>query len=408
MMTSLHTYLAPINTAHARMIDTTLAWSAINSGTGNLSGIARMADAVDAAFTPLGYSVTRHDTRPVVQIDDDGTEQAVTRGPVLHFNVRPDAPRRVLLTGHLDTVFPKDSPFQIPVKRTDGTLHGPGVADMKGGIVVMLEALRAFEASPFSQHVGIDVMLNADEECGSHASAHRLTQAARHADIGLVFEPALADGTLAGARAGSGNYTLIINGISAHAGRAFQDGRNALVAAAGLITNLNALNGQREGVTVNMAMLHGGQALNVVPGRAVLRLNARARSAADLEWVDKHIRTIVAGDAGPGIDVTLHGGMHRPCKTLDGPTEALFHLVREAGQALDLDITWTPTGGCCDGNNLAAAGLPTVDTLGVRGGLIHSDQEFAVIDSFVERAQLTTLLLLRLASGEAPWPKEAE
>lgn len=392
------------------MKDTILAWSAINSGTGHLAGLERLAAEVIPRFEEAGFSAETLPPDEVTAIGPDGEERRIERGPVHLMTANPGANRRVLLTGHLDTVFPKESHFQKPVERGDGTLHGPGVADMKGGICVMLEAASAFLRSPLAKNVGLDVVLNSDEETGSHASAAVLHERALEADIGLVYEPALPDGTLAGARAGSGHYTFTVRGKAAHAGREFALGRNAILGAARLMQAIDALNGQRDGVTLNLGVIEGGQATNVVPDLCIVRMNIRARRTEDLDWVDAQIRRVVEDGLadegfGTGIGVHLHGGIHRPVKEMKGGTAALFEAVKRAGQGLGIGIDWKPTGGCCDGNNLAAAGLPNVDTLGVVGGKIHSDQEYAVTESFEPRAKLSALLLCLLASGEVAWPE---
>ena len=408
-MADFKSILAPIDDRQADMVETITGWANINSGTGNLPGIEAVAEHIVAAFEAVGLAHEYRAPDPVTHVDDSGAVIEIPRGGTHHFSTRPQANRRILLTGHLDTVFPKAHAFQTVERKRDGThgdiLHGPGCADMKGGICVMLEAIRAFEASPYAENVGIDVLLNSDEETGSHASAAALTEKAKAADIGLVFEPALPDGTLAGARAGSGHYTFTVHGKSAHAGREFHLGRNAIVGAAHVIEAIDALNGQREGTTLNLGVITGGQATNVVPDTCVVRANVRARSADDLTWIDQRIReTIEAGGFGADMKVDLHGGIHRPVKPQTGGTQELFDLVKAAGADLGIGIDWKPTGGCCDGNNLAAAGLPNVDTLGVVGGAIHSADEYAVIDSFVPRARLACLVMLMLASGEAPWP----
>jgi glutamate carboxypeptidase len=203
--------------------------------------------------------------------------------------------------------------------------------------------------------------------------------------VGLTYEPALADGTLAGARKGSGNYHLIVTGKAAHAGRAFDEGRNAVAGAAMIAAALHGLNGRHEGVTVNVAKISGGGALNVVADNAVVRFNVRA---------------IASAPPFEGLTLDLHGGFTRAPKPMDAAQTALFEAVKEAGALLGQSIAWKPSGGVCEGNNLHAAGLPNIDTLGVRGGDIHSDQEFAWPDSFVERAQLSALILCKIASGE--------
>lgn len=392
------------------MRQTIMDWSAINSGTGNLGGLDRIAGAVIPRFEAAGFAAEIIPPAEVTEIDAKGNEAKIERGPVHVLTTNPGANRRVLMTGHLDTVFPEGSHFQTPRDRGDGTLHGPGVADMKGGICVMLEASKAFLATPFAEKVGIDIVLNSDEETGSHASADVLHTRALAADIGLVYEPALPDGTLAGARAGSGHYTFTVRGLAKHAGREFHEGRNAILGAARVMEAIDQLNGQRDGVTLNLGVISGGVATNVVPDLCIVRMNIRGRKTMDLGWIDGEIRRVIdEGNRdhafGPDIVCELHGGIHRPVKEMKGGTAALFDAVKRAGGDLGIGIDWAPTGGCCDGNNLAAAGLPNVDTLGVVGGKIHSDEEYCVTDSFVPRAKLSTLLLMLLASGQVAWPE---
>ena len=187
---------------------------------------------------------------------------------------------------------------------------------------------------------------------------------------------------------------------AAHAGRAFQEGANAVAGAAIIAARLHALNGQREGVTVNVAKISGGGALNVVADNAVVRFNVRVPDKAAADWIDASVRAIAATPPFEGLTLDLHGGFTRAPKPMDASQTALFHAVRDAGELLGQTIAWKPSGGVCEGNNLHAAGLPNVDTLGVVGGEIHSDQEFAWPASFVERAQLSALILCKIASGE--------
>jgi glutamate carboxypeptidase len=348
----------------------------------------------------LPAHVERVPTQGSTTVADDGSVRTEAHADALKITARPDAPIQVVLTGHYDTVFPADSRFQTVTKRADGALNGPGVADMKGGISVLLAALEAFETHPDRHGVGWTVLLSPDEEIGSPASAPLLAELGARGHVGLTYEPALADGTLAGARKGSGNYHLIVAGRAAHAGRAFEEGRNAVAGAAIIAAALHGLNGRREGVTVNVAKISGGGALNVVADNAVVRFNVRVPDKAAADWIDASVRAIAAAPPIEGLTLALHGGFTRPPKPMDAAQTALFEAVKEAGALLGQPIAWKSSGGVCEGNNLHAAGLPNIDTLGVRGGDIHSDQEFAWPDSFVERAQLSALILCKIASGE--------
>ncbi len=384
---------------HARaapMLAQVEKWVAINSGTRNLAGLAVMAGSLADAFAALPGELALVDPAPVDAVDGGGNVQPIAHGRHLHLNVRPDAPVRMLFTGHMDTVFPADHPFQGATWLPDGTLNAPGAADMKGGIAVMLAALNAIEASPAAAGFGYEVVLNSDEETGSFASAALIERAAAGKVAALTYEPALPDGTLAGARGGTGNFSIAVHGRSAHAGRNPEDGRNAIIAAADLALRLAAAAG--EGLSVNPARIEGGGPNNVVPDLAVLRVNFRPACAQAIARATAAIDAAVAGiSAVHDVRIHVHGSFNRPPKPLDPAAGRLFGLVKQAGADLALPIAWRATGGVCDGNNIAACGVPVVDTMGVRGGAIHSADEYLIPESLAERAALSTLTILRIA-----------
>jgi len=383
------------------MVDTVIAWSRVNSGSRNLEGLAAMEALILEAFEPLGAEVELIDLADGEAVNEKGEVVTVKNGRTIRIFKRPHANRKVLMTGHTDTVFAKDHPFQEPVWLDAGTLNGPGVADMKGGIIVILNALMAFEETPLADRVGWEILLSPDEETGSLASAPILAERAKAADIGLTYEPALADGTLAGARKGSGNFTMVVRGKAAHAGREFHAGRNAVVHLSKIIADLASLTGGRPELTVNPAVISGGVAPNVVPDMAWCRFNVRLKEPEDATWFQAELDKIVARfGAEDGFDVSLHGGINRPPKALSDANLKLMDAIKACGMDLGIKIDYVPTGGCCEGNNLAAAGLPNVDTLGVRGANIHSADEFVCVDSFAERAKLSALILLAFASGQ--------
>ena len=383
----------------APMLDQVLAWSAINTGTGNLAGLAEYLGLLTNEFAALPGEIALVDPAKVGAIAADGREIAVAYGRHMVLRVRPTANRRFLLTGHMDTVFPADHAFQTTRWLDNETLNGPGVADMKGGIAVILAALKAFESSAAASGVGYDALINSDEETGSLSSAPLIAELAAGKIAALTYEPAaLPDGTLAGARGGSGNYSLIVTGKSAHAGRNPQDGRNAILAAAALALGLKAL--ERPGLSINPAKIDGGSANNVVPDHAVLRFNIRPMETGLADQFNRDLNALIATiSAEHDVSIHRHGGISRPPKPLDPPAERLFELVRDCGAALGQSIRWQSSGGVCDGNNIAACGVPVVDTMGVRGGSIHSPDEFLIVPSLAERAQLSALLLHRLATG---------
>jgi glutamate carboxypeptidase len=280
-------------------------------------------------------------------------------------------------------------------------LRGPGVADMKGGLAVMLAALKAIEGTRLAERIGYEVLINSDEEVGSPASAALLAQAAQGKRAALTYEPAaLPDGTLAGARPGSGNFDFVVKGRSAHAGRNPEDGRNAVVAAAELALRLSM--SKTPGLSINPAKIDGGSPNNVVPDLAILRVNLRPRTTDDQEIASRLIaKALDETAAAHEVFIEAHGGFGRPPKPLTEEAEALFNLVEQAGADLGQDIDWQPSGGVCDGNNIAACGVPVVDTMGVRGGKIHSSEEYLIVDSLPERAALSALTIARLAAEAA-------
>ena len=383
------------------MLDQLLAWASVNSGSRNLAGLEAMAGLLTDAFAALPGMLRLDRPAPVETVDSGGRTVHIEHGRHLHLTVRPTAPVQLLLTGHMDTVFAADHAFQQTRWIEDGVLNGPGVADMKGGIAVMLAALKAVEKSPLADRLGYEVVINSDEEVGSLASAPLLTRAAKGKRAALTYEPAaLPDGTLAGARPGSGNYGIVVKGRSAHAGRNPEEGRNALLAAADLALRLERF--KRDGLAVNPSRIEGGSPSNVVPDIAVLRVNLRPRTP-DIEADAKRaIEELVAAVAAEhDVAIEAHGGFSRPPKPLTPEAEALFNFVKRAGADLGQTIAWQPSGGVCDGNNIAACGVPVVDTMGVRGGKIHSMEEYLIVESLGERAALSALTILRLIAEAA-------
>ncbi|WP_300974241.1 hydrolase [Sphingomonas sp. LHG3406-1] len=384
--------------AEACRLDQVIAWAEVNSGSNNLPGLATMAGLLGDALSVLPGDVRLVDPAPVTAMDGSGREIALQRGQHLHLVVRPEAPRQLLLTGHMDTVYGTDHPFQSVHLLDDGTVNGPGVADMKGGIAVMIAALSALERHPEANTTGYEVVINSDEEVGSASSAALLAAAARGKRAALTYEPsALPDGTLAGARPGSGNFSFRIRGRAAHAGRNPEQGRNAIIAAAELALALEAL--RRDGLTVNVAKIDGGSPNNVVPDLAILRVNLRPRDPPLERFAAGEIaRLVVAVAAAREVEIHAHGGFGRPPKPLDAAAERLFAMVEQAAGDLGQRIGRKASGGVCDGNNIAACGVPVVDTMGVRGGAIHSEEEYLIPQSLGERAALSALVLARLAS----------
>ncbi|PXF29733.1 acetylornithine deacetylase [Pokkaliibacter plantistimulans] len=392
-------YLNWIDAQQEAMVADLIRVAEINSGSYHTAGVNQVAETFAELAAGLGGDVSWHDLPPQQVVNDKGELTERPLGRALQISKRPEAPLRVFLCGHLDTVFPKDSSFQQVRWLDDNTLNGPGVADLKGGLVLMLRALQAFENSPWAEQLGWDILFNPDEEIGSPGSSALFPHFAERTQVGLLYEPAYADGNLAGERKGSGNFSVVVRGRAAHAGREHHLGRNAIRALADFTSALDDLNGQRAGVTINPGYVTGGGPVNIVPDLAVMKFNIRLEKPEDEDWCWQHIHRLQADiNSRDGLTLEVHGGFGRKPKVLSPANLKLAELVRECGQSLGLQLEFKPTGGCCDGNNLAACGLPNIDTLGIVGGKIHSHEEYARVDTLAERSKLTALILLRLAT----------
>lgn len=390
----------------ADMLARTCAWSDINTGSWNIDGLRSFSSVLANAFSELDADIRLQEAPGFETIDSSGKVQTIHTAPILRASARTTAPVQVVLTGHYDTVFPKGT-FEGVTDLGDGRFNGPGLADMKGGLCVMLDALKVFEAGPLRDRLGYQIVITPDEEIGNHASGAALTEAARSgAHIGMTYEPAMDTGAMAGGRKGSAVFDIVLHGKAAHAGRAKEEGRSAIEAAAELVVSLEGLNGKRDGVTFNVGVIEGGGAVNIVPDLAIVRFGARAPDAAAAAWARAAVDRLFAhATSRPGITGHVHGGFYRPPKPRNTAQQAIFSAVHATGQAIGLDLEFVDTGGVCEGNNIFAAGVPNVDTLGVRGGRIHSHEEFVVTESFAERATLSALLLNRLADGRMDGPR---
>lgn len=309
---------------------------------------------------------------------------------------------RVLISGHLDTVHEPDGPFRSLSISADGkTAMGPGCVDMKGGLVIAIHALESLHA------LGVDcswtVVLNSDEETGSYHSEPALRAVAREADVGLVLEPALPDGSLVMERPGSGQFMIECGGRSAHVGRDFASGRSAVLALSRCIAATERMSDPAAARIVNIGPIEGGHATNVVPDLARAWGNARFGTPEIAAAIERELRTLETAE-GAIPSVKLEVSFNRPAKPLTPETERLGMAARNVAESLGQSLGFGKTGGVCDGNILQDAGLPTIDTLGVRGGGLHTPQEWIELASLVERCQLLAVLVARL-SADASWKR---
>ena len=387
------------------MRDLLVTWCDINSGTGHHVGLKLMCHQLTKAFGELGGELSVVDFEGYDIVGDDGEIEYVGVGQGIRVRVRPEAKYKVFLCIHMDTVYGADHSFQKCEMLEGDVLRGPGVADAKGGLMVMLYALKAFERSSMAKNIGFEVLINPDEEIGSPSSVGLIQEIAKTCDLGMLFEPSLPNGDLIESRKGSGNFQVVLRGKAAHAGRAYHEGRNAIYELGKLLVKLNELNENDHGVTVNVGEVVAGGAVNIVPDLAVLRLNVRVPDEGQMVEVLEKLKGLVAEvDGREGYTCELYGKFFSPPKgsELIGDFKG---LIEESGRDLGIELGWASTGGVCDGNKMAAVGLANVDTLGPVGGAIHSDREYVNLDSLVERVQLSALILMKLADGAVPWAK---
>ncbi len=371
--------------------DLLVRWCNQNSGSASPAGLAAMLKLLQAEFGRLG---------PAEAVPLEGTS-----AQALRIRVRPAAPLQLLFSGHYDTVYDADHPFQTCTQLSAEKLRGPGTADMKGGLVVMLAALQAFEKTPHAARLGYEILLGPDEETGSQGTAPLLEEAAKRHRFALVFEPARANGDLVKSRKGTGIFTLTCHGRAAHAGRAPEAGRNAILALCDILPRVEALTRELPGVMVNIGSIRGGGAANIVPDRAEAVINARVTARGDDAVFLKRLHEICAPwHAREGYRLEIGGGFNRGPKVETPAETALFQEWRKGAREFGLDFDWQHVGGGSDGNILSAAGLPNLDGLGCVGDHLHSPEEFCHLPSLAQRAQVAALFLHRVAAGEIALP----
>jgi glutamate carboxypeptidase len=311
---------------------------------------------------------------------------------------------RILLIAHLDTVFPEGTAAARPFRIEDGIARGPGVTDMKSGLLAGLYALRAVRslaggdgASGALPYETLMFVGNPDEEIGSPSSTPIIAELAGDADACLVLECARANGDIVSSRKGNLTLRLIVKGRAAHAGVEPEKGRSAVLAAANVIVGLHALNGRWPGVTVNVGVVEGGTRSNVVAEHAELEIDVRAVTRESLVGAEAAIGAITAAPGVPDVTVeTEELARHWPMEKLER-SGRLVQLAAELAGTLGFELRDAATGGASDANTTAGLGVPTIDGLGPIGGLDHSPEEYLEVGSIVPRTTLLAALLVAIA-----------
>ena len=313
------------------------------------------------------------------------------------FAGRPGTPR-VVLIGHMDTVFDPGTAAERPFRITDGIAHGPGVTDMKSGLLGGLYALKAICETagglPFER---LTFIANPDEEIGSPTSTPHIRELAADADACLVLECARANGDIVSARKGIIDARITVHGRAAHAGVEPEKGRNAILEAARIVGDLHSLNGRWPGVTMNVGVIRGGTRPNVVAERCELEVDVRAADAASLDAAESAVRDVIAATEVPDVTTELEvmAGW-RPMEKLDRSGRLVEH-AQAVARDLGFSVNDTSTGGASDANTTSGMGIPSLDGLGPIGGNDHSPAEYLEVDSIVPRTAMVAGLLLAIA-----------
>lgn len=366
----------------------------IDSGTGQVEGVNRVMNYLESWLTQLGFIVTLH---PTEQFGNNLVARRKGNGQI-----------RVLLVGHVDTVYGPDAAQTHPFTIRDGIAYGPGVIDMKSGVVMCLYALRALAETNFDQYGEIVVVFNNDEEVGSVGSTPLLREIARQVDIGLVLESSRNGEIITHARKGADKYVLEIRGVSAHSGAEPHKGRSAVVELAQKILAIQNLHTIFPGITFNITRLSSTEPLNIVPDMARCHISVRAHTAKGLEQAAAAMEKIAAVCSVPDTSATLTRAPGRRPYRATPEVMQLVEMTRAEGKALGWQIISEGKGGVSDANLLMEVGIPTIDSLGPVGGGMHNlDLEHLKLASVPQRGALLAGLLQRLClskqTGEEPY-----
>jgi glutamate carboxypeptidase len=360
----------------------------IDSGTFTKAGVDRVGAYLEGRFRAFGFS-TRFERQ-----EEYGDHLVATA-----VGMAADGPR-VVLIGHIDTVFAEGEAEQRPfsVGQRDGTriAMGPGVLDMKSGVLIGMYALRLLIEGQEANYASVTFICNSDEEIGSPSSRALIQDLARRADAVLVLEPGRARETIVSSRKGSGQYRVEVQGVSAHAGVEPDRGRNAILELSYQVQMMQALNGTIPGATLSVGIIRGGDRTNVVPDYAYFDMDVRAADQASLDALEAAMRQVTYQNKLRDTRITLSGSML--CQPFERNTRNahLVELAKEAGSELGLKIRDAGSGGASDANTTSAMGVPTLDGLGAGGGLAHNPGEFIELDYLATRVALVMGVVRRV------------
>ncbi len=391
MLTYSQEYLEALQRYQEEMLQRLAVLVNIDSGTGQREGVERIMQHVSRWLEAAGCAVALHDGGRYGY-----NLVARCRGQ------RTDGRPRFLLVGHVDTVYPAGAAQRHPFRIEGERAYGPGVIDMKSGVVMAIYALRVLLESGFRGFGEICLVFNNDEEMGSPGSAPLLTRLAQQADIGLVLEPTRSPEIITDARKGADRYVLEVNGLAAHSGAEPHKGRSAVVELAHKILAIHELHALFPGVTFNVTRLSSSEPLNVIPDQARCSISVRAHSQESLDAAAQALESIAASASVPGTSAQLIRTRGRVPYRATPRVSHLVEVARHEASALGLNLYAEAKGGVSDANLLMQAGVPTLDSLGPVGGSMHVlEREFLLISSLALRGALLAGLLRQLCE-ESP------
>jgi len=296
----------------------------------------------------------------------------------------------ILLLCHMDTVFPLGTLEKMPYREADGKIYGPGVLDMKSGIVISLAAIEAVQKSG-GLNRPVTLLCTSDEEVGSLTSEKLIVELARESGLVLVLESAMPDGSLKTWRKGVGEFRVRVKGRAAHAGGAHEEGRNAIEEMSHQVLAIQKMTDYKKGTTLNVGVMHGGTVSNVVPEEAVAEVDVRVMQPGEWERLEVEMNALKPVLDGTSLEIT--GGLNRPPMPFDETMKAAFEKAKTIGAEIGMELKASGSGGGSDANFVAPLGIPVLDGLGAVGEGLHSEREFIVADSLAERAKLLAALL---------------
>ncbi|UOE92037.1 M20 family metallopeptidase [Alkalihalobacillus sp. LMS39] len=355
----------------------------IDSGSYDKNGVDKVGNVLKTKYEELGYNVQ------IVQQTEVGNHLIISHPEV----EKPS----IFIAGHMDTVFEKGTVAKRPFSIIGDRAHGPGVIDMKASLVSLLFALEALKKAGSDAYKHVKIILNSDEEIGSGTSRKLIEKEAQNTSYALIMEPARKDGSLVTARRGNGRYTIQVFGKAAHSGIEPEKGRSAIEELAYKIVKLHELNDYEHGISVNVGIIEGGNAVNTVSSRAVGHIDVRVSTPEQVQEMEHKIEAVCASTDVKGTKITLSGDISRPPMLKTKQIEKLLSIVKDVGKELGIKIKDTNTGGGSDAAFTAALGIPTIDGLGPIGGNTHSEKEYLEIPSLTERTLLLAKLIERLA-----------